>query len=86
MNKEATVVTPVISGPVSGYVVFSGFRSKELEVLFTAKGWVLQDGINKQTTALVVQDATKETSKTKAARAKNIRIVAVDDVQGLFEK
>ncbi len=86
MNKEVTVVTPVISGPVSGYVVFSGFRSKELEALFTAKGWVIQDSINKQTTALVVQDATKETSKTKAARAKNIRIVAVDDVQRLFEK
>jgi NAD-dependent DNA ligase len=87
MNKEATVATPVVPrGPAQGYVVFSGFRSKELETLFTNHGWIIQDGINKQTTALVVQDATKETSKTKAARSKNIRIVAVDDVQHLFEK
>lgn len=86
MNKEATVATPVVSGPVSGYVVFSGFRSKPLEDLFVQKGWVVQDGINKQTTALVVQDATKETSKTKAARAKNIRILAAEDVHQVFEK
>ncbi len=87
MNKEPVVVAPpVMSGPVSGYVVFSGFRSKPLEELFTQKGWVVQDGINKQTTALIVQDASKETSKTKAARAKNIRIIAAQDVNQLFEK
>lgn len=84
ISEAPMVVAP--AGPAQGYVVFSGFRSKELEALFTEKGWVIQDGINKQTTALVVQDTSKETSKTKAARAKNIAIVAADGVAHLFQK
>lgn len=57
------------------YVVFSGFRDKELEKTLKEKGIEIVDNINKNVDYLIVKDKNKETSKTKKAKTMNILIV-----------
>jgi DNA ligase (NAD+) len=76
----------VASAPAAtkGHYVMSGFRDADLQERLKAAGWILQDRVTKATTALLVPDDAKETTKVKAARGAGIRIVVRSDVGGLF--
>jgi hypothetical protein len=83
---NVTVVAPVVA-PVAnvtkGSYVMSGFRDADLVGKLTAGGWILQERINKDTSILIVCD-DKETTKTKTAREKGIRIVSRSDAASLL--
>lgn len=73
---------PTPSKNVGSYVM-TGFRDAELSKRLEAIGWTLQERVNKETTLLLVADAT-ETAKTKAAKEKGIRILQRNEVNSLF--
>ena len=79
-------VLPAKKGPLpaqKGSYVISGFRDAEIVRTLAARGWVLQERINSDTNVLIVADA-KETTKTKAAKEKGIRIISRSDADSLF--
>jgi len=82
-NAKPVIVvkTPVVV--TKGHYVMTGFRDAELTAKLAAAGWVLQERINKDTQILLVAD-NKETTKTKAALEKGIRILLRSDVSTLF--
>ena len=87
----AVVEAPEMRGPNNGgptkipkgFYVMSGFRDAELSSKLVEAGWVLQERVNKETTVLLVAD-NKETTKTKAALEKGIRIVLRNNADSLF--
>ena len=90
--KAVVVEPPVIrdhpnnGGPVKipkGFYVMTGFRDAELSAKLAEAGWILQDRINKETTVLLVADM-KESTKTKAALEKGIRIVLRNNADSLL--
>jgi NAD-dependent DNA ligase len=66
-----------------GRYVMTGFRDAELSAKLAKAGWILQERINKETTVLLVADM-KESTKTKAALEKGIRIVLQNNADSLF--
>ena len=77
---------PNNGGPVKipkGFYVMSGFRDADLSSKLAEAGWILQDRINKETTVLLVADM-KESTKTKAALEKGIRILLRNNANSLF--
>jgi NAD-dependent DNA ligase len=86
INVEPVVVEAV---PIKnkdepkGFYVMTGFRDAELSTKLAEAGWILQDRINKETTVLLVAD-NKESTKTKAALEKGIRIVLRNNANSLF--
>jgi NAD-dependent DNA ligase len=60
-------------------VVFSGFRSKELEEKIKEKGGEIVTGISKKITHLVVRDKTEKT--TKIDKAKEYGIPVIDEFE-----
>ena len=66
-----------------GYYVMTGFRDAELSKRLLESGWIIQERINKDTTVLLVADM-KESTKTKAALEKGIRIVLRNNTDSLF--
>ncbi len=70
--------------PTKGFYVMSGFRDGDLQNRLAAAGWKLQDRVVKTTTALLVPDDAKDTTKVKAAREAGIRIIPRSQVNGLF--
>jgi NAD-dependent DNA ligase len=83
----AAVAPLVVAAPVAvavkGYYVMTGFRDAELSAKLLEKGWIVQDRINKDTTVLLVAD-NRESTKTKAAKEKGVRIVLRDQANTLF--
>ena len=68
-------------GPLSNVkFVFTGFRDKAAEAIITSKGSEVQDGIKDDTTYLVMKDLTKTSNKTKAAVAKGVKIISIDEM------
>ena len=61
----------------------TGFRDAELSKRLLETGWIIQERINKDTTVLLVADM-KESTKTKAALEKGIRIVLRNNTDSLF--
>ena len=56
------------------YVLFSGYRSKELEKYITDRGGEICSSFSGKVTHLIIKDKTKETGKTKKAKKKQIPI------------
>jgi len=56
------------------YVVFSGFRSTELEEEIKSQGGVVQNTVNSKTTLVLTKDINKSSSKLKKAKDLNISI------------
>lgn len=72
------------SQPQKGGVCMTGFRDAALEEQLKAAGWVIHDSVKKDTSVLIVADATKMGSgKVAAAQAKGVRIVLRADVSQL---
>ncbi len=66
----------VIEGVLNGVtVVFTGFRDATLENKITENGGVIGSGVSKNTSILVVKDATKSSSKTKKAESLGIDVM-----------
>jgi NAD-dependent DNA ligase len=86
VNLEPVVVeaAPIKNnvGP-KGFYVMTGFRDAELSTKLAEAGWTLQERITKETSVLLVAD-NKETTKTKAALEKGIRIVLRNNANSLF--
>jgi NAD-dependent DNA ligase len=89
------VFPAVPAAPVAtkGYYVMTGFRDPELSAKLTQSGWIAQERINKDTNVLLVANSStnvllatdsNESTKTKAAREKGIRIVMRDKANLLF--
>lgn len=56
------------------YVVFTGFRNKELKAKLEAKGMVVQDNITSKTTLVYTNDANSTNKKFLKAKEKGIKI------------
>jgi len=84
-NVKAEVVVSVPKPLVvnKGSYVMTGFRDADLTKRLSDAGWVLQERINKDTNVLLVADM-KETTKSKAAIEKGIRIVLRNNADSLF--
>lgn len=61
------------------YIVFSGFRDKELEKKLIEKGDIVENNITKKTTLLVVKDLDETSNKIIKAKENNIEIILKDD-------
>ena len=67
------------------YVLFSGFRDKNLELKLMKNGYSIGDTINKNITLLVVKDKTKTSVKMKKANELNIPIYDANELKELFK-
>ena len=90
--KAQSVVQPtkttggVVSQPQGqkGGICMTGFRDAALEERLKAAGWAIHDTVKKDTSVLIVADASKMGStKVAAAQAKGVRIVLRADVSQL---
>jgi DNA ligase (NAD+) len=79
--KKSTAAPSVVT---KGYYVLTGFRDAPLQKSLDGAGWVLQDRITKQTTALLVPDDGASSSKAKAALAAGIKIIPRSSAHTLF--
>jgi NAD-dependent DNA ligase len=80
------VEPPEVCDPVKihkGFYVMTGFRDTELSSKLAEAGWILQERINKETSVLIVSEM-KESTKTKAALEKGIRIILRNNANSLF--
>lgn len=57
------------------YILFSGFRDKELEEKLILEGAVIEKSLTNRVTLLIVNDLNSTNSKVVKAREKNIKIV-----------
>lgn len=64
--------------------VFTGFRNKIFEDKIKSLGGEVQDGIRKDTTHLVVKDASKRTSKLEKAEKQGIKILDIEQLEKLL--
>ena len=65
-------------------VVFSGFRSKELEEKIKEKGGEIVTGISKKITHLVVRDKTEKTTKIDKAKEYGISIIDEFELENIL--
>lgn len=81
--KIAYVETPEQKkGKMTGeVVVFSGFRDSDLKKRFEAIGAVVEDGLTKRTTVLIVKDKGQTTSKTEKAMKMGIPIYSQKEIE-----
>ena len=76
LDRSISPPPQVNATPPSIFVCFTGFRSQEFEVRCKAKNIEVQLAVNKQTTVLVVSDASNaESGKAKKARDMGARIL-----------
>ncbi len=61
------------------FVVFTGFRDGNLEQFIESNGGVMQSGVSKKTTLLLMADVSENSGKAKKARELGIKIQSVDD-------
>ena len=59
---------------VTEYVVFTGFRDKELKAKLEAEGMVVQDNITSKTTLVYTKDPNSTNKKFLKAKEKGIKI------------
>lgn len=62
------------------YVLFSGFRSKELEEKYISEGAVIEKSFNKRVNLLIVDDIENISSKIKKAKENGIKILIRSDL------
>lgn len=76
MVKKETKKETAKGGDMNGkYIVFSGFRDKNLENDYIKRGATIQSSVNKKTNLLIVADLDDNSSKIKKAKELNIRII-----------
>ena len=68
------------------HVVFTGFRSEDLEKEIQKQGGTIQSGVNKKTTILVVKDISTTSSKAEKARQFGAKIVDKAGLEKLLGK
>ena len=59
------------------YVVFTGFRNKDLENEIISEGGIIQNNITKNTTTLYVKKGKEQSKKVKDAQNNNIEILII---------
>ena len=69
-----------------GNVVFTGFRSEELEDQFESLGYGVSDTINSSTIAVINGSGRDNTESCKKARKRNIEIIDRTNVDYIIEK
>lgn len=73
------------SGNFSGMsVVFTGFRSKELEKLVEEAGGKMSTSVSSKTNLLVADDPTSNSGKAATAREKNVKIISVEQLREML--
>jgi NAD-dependent DNA ligase len=65
-------------------VVFSGFRSKELEEKIKEKGGEIVTGISRKITHLVVRDKTEKTTKIDKAKEYGVPIIDEYELENIL--
>ena len=65
--------------------LFTGFRSKELQVKIEAAGGEVMDSFSSKITCVIAGDPEENTGKVAKARAKGTKIIGLADVNDLFE-
>lgn len=70
----------------NGNVVFTGFRSEELENQFELLGYSVSDTVNSSTIAVINGSGRNNTESCKKARKRNIEIIDMDNVGYIIEK
>jgi NAD-dependent DNA ligase len=80
---EETVTDGSFSGDV---VVFTGFRSPDLEAKIKAEGGSMGSGINKKTTILVVKSKESTSSKMKKATDMGITVLSRTELEQKIEE
>lgn len=64
---------------------FSGFRDDDIEKKLKAKGGRIASGVNKKLDFLVVRNKNGTTSKIEKAKDYGIKVVDLDDLQGIIQ-
>jgi hypothetical protein len=86
LEKEATpepAAKKAKAAAAKGVICITGFRDAALQTKLEAAGYTVA-GLSGKTTILLVKDAGENNNKVKEARERGIRIVARDEVEGLF--
>ena len=85
--KAAKANSPVLvreSARMRGTVVlFTGFRSKELERAVLSHGASLADNFNKSVTLLVTKDASVDNAKTQKAASMGVKVVTAEQLKAM---
>ena len=85
--KAAKANSPVVvreSARMRGTVVlFTGFRSKELERAVLSHGASLADNFNKSVTLLVTKDASVDNAKTQKAASMGVKVVTAEQLKAM---
>jgi DNA ligase (NAD+) len=87
MNKMMPFISFKVIKPkqkIDLRVVFSGFRSKELEEKIKEKGGEVVTGISKKITHLVVRDKTEKTTKIDKAKEYGISIIDEFELENIL--
>lgn len=64
-------------------VLFSGFRSKELERAVLSHGAMVADNFNKTVTLLVIKDASVDNAKTQKAATMGVKVVTAEQLKAM---
>lgn len=86
-NKTKKANSPALvreSARMRGTVVlFTGFRSKELERAVLSHGASLADNFNKSVTLLVTKDASVDNAKTQKAASMGVKVVTAEQLKAM---
>ena len=82
--KKCDIIEPIVGSLTDVKFVMTGFRDKDATAIIESKGGQVQDGIKDDTTYLVMKDMSKTSNKTKAAQAKGIKIISIDEMKELI--
>ena len=65
-------------------ICMSGFRDKDMAAAIEAQGGTVQSGVSGKTTLLVTKDPNSTTGKPKKARELGIKIISIEEMQGIL--
>ena len=71
--------SPLVATMAGQNIIFTGFRSKELEEQVIERGGKIASGVTKNTTLVVAMDVNEESSKLKKARELGVRIISKEE-------
>jgi NAD-dependent DNA ligase len=64
-------------------VLFTGFRSQELERAVLSHGAMVADNFNKTVTLLVIKDASVDNAKTQKAATMGVKVVTAEQLKAM---
>lgn len=83
-------IAPFVAKPTGKFtgtsVVFTGFRSKDLEKAIEAKGGTIGSGVSSKTTYLVVADPSSTSGKAQKARDLGVQVIGVDQLKEMLNE